>query len=138
MNDSPPKFEQPSYSCGLSEHATRGQFVIVVSASDPDFIDHDNLDYTIVQGNELQTYRIDTSTGIITLVNMQNFTSKHSTMLNISVTDHVYTSYTRVKINLLPENQHNPTFAHLLYDVKVMENQLPGRLATTVSLSFSL
>uniref|UniRef100_A0A182QTF4 Fat-like cadherin-related tumor suppressor homolog n=1 Tax=Anopheles farauti TaxID=69004 RepID=A0A182QTF4_9DIPT len=132
MNDNPPKFEQPSYSCVLSEHATRGQFVTVVSASDPDYIDHDRLVYTIAQGNELQTYGIDPVTGIITLVNMQNFAEKHVSILNVSVTDGVYTSFTRVKITILPANLHNPVFEHTVYDAKVDENQLAGRLVTTV------
>lgn len=133
MNDNPPKFEQSSYSCVLSEHASRGQFVTVVSASDPDYVDHDKLIYTIAQGNELQTYSIDPVTGIITLVNMQNFAEKHLTILNVSVTDGVYTSFARVKINILPANLHNPTFMHLLYEIKVNENQLAGRLVLTVS-----
>ncbi|XP_058828867.1 fat-like cadherin-related tumor suppressor homolog isoform X4 [Topomyia yanbarensis] len=132
MNDNPPKFEQPSYTCVLSEHATRGQFVTVVSASDPDYIDHDRLTYSIAQGNELQTYDINPVSGIITLVNMQNFAEKHVTILNVSVTDGVYTSFTRVKISILPANLHNPTFEHVFYDVKVNENQLAGRLVTTV------
>lgn len=135
MNDNPPKFEQQSYSCGISEHANRGQFVTVVSASDPDYVDHNGLSYTIAQGNDLQTYYIDSSTGIITLVNMQNFADKHITVLNVSVTDGVYTSFTRVKINILPANLHNPTFTHISYDVKVNENQLAGRLVTTVSIN---
>uniref|UniRef100_A0A453Z051 Uncharacterized protein n=2 Tax=Anopheles gambiae TaxID=7165 RepID=A0A453Z051_ANOGA len=132
MNDNPPKFEQPSYSCVLSEHASRGQFVTVVSASDPDYIDHDRLVYTIAQGNELQTYGIDPVSGIITLVNMQNFAEKHVSILNVSVTDGVYTSFTRVKITILPANLHNPVFEHMFYDAKVDENQLAGRLVTTV------
>lgn len=132
MNDNPPKFEQPSYSCVLSEHAQRGQFVMVVSASDPDYVDHDTLMYRIAQGNEQQTYSIDPVTGIITLVNMQNFAEKHLTILNVSVTDGVYTSFTRVKINILPANLHNPQFSQSVYDVKVNENQLAGRLVLTV------
>jgi protocadherin Fat 1/2/3 len=133
MNDNPPKFEQPSYSSLLSEHATRGQFVTIVTASDPDHSDYENLVYTIVQGNEQQTYSIDTLTGVITLVNMQNFAENHLTMLNVSVTDGVYTSFTRVKIIIMPANLHNPTFEQLMYDVKVMENQLAGRLVGMVS-----
>ncbi|XP_035790783.1 fat-like cadherin-related tumor suppressor homolog isoform X2 [Anopheles albimanus] len=133
MNDNPPKFEQPSYSCVLSEHASRGQFVTVVSASDPDYIDHDRLVYTIAQGNEQQTYGIDPVTGIITLVNMQNFAEpRHVSVLNVSVTDGVYTSFTRVKITILPANLHHPEFEHQSYDAKVNENQLAGRLVTTV------
>lgn len=131
VNDNTPKFEQPSYSCGLSEHATRGQFVTVVSASDQDFTDHDKLIYTISQGNDEQTYSIDSKTGIITLTNIQNFAEKRQTILNVSVTDGVYTSFTRVKINILPANLNNPKF-NRVYEEPVTENQLAGRLVTTV------
>jgi len=65
MNDNPPKFEQPSYTCFLSEHAQRGQFVTVVSASDADYVDQERLVYTIVGGNEQQTFTIDPTTGNI-------------------------------------------------------------------------
>ncbi|XP_076227334.1 FAT atypical cadherin kugelei isoform X9 [Nomia melanderi] len=131
MNDNPPKFEQPSYTCSLSEHAERGQFVTVVSASDPDYVD-EKLTYTIVGGNEQQTYNIDQSTGIISLINMQNFGEKKLSMLNVSVTDNVYTSFTRVKIEILPANRHNPKFPNPVVEVTVLENQLPGRLVTSV------
>jgi Na+-transporting methylmalonyl-CoA/oxaloacetate decarboxylase beta subunit len=67
MNDNPPKFEQPSYTCFLSEHAQRGQFVTLVTASDPDYVDHERLVYTIVGGNEQQTFSIDHTTGNICL-----------------------------------------------------------------------
>lgn len=131
MNDNPPKFEQPSYTCFLSEHAERGQFVTVVSASDPDYVD-EKLTYTIVGGNEQQTYNIDQSTGIISLINMQNFGEQKLSMLNVSVTDGVYTSFTRVKIEILPANRHNPKFPNPVVEVAVLENQLPGRLVTSV------
>ncbi|XP_076646629.1 FAT atypical cadherin kugelei isoform X7 [Halictus rubicundus] len=131
MNDNPPKFEQPSYTCSLSEHAERGQFVTVVSASDPDYVD-EKLTYTIVGGNEQQTYSIDQTTGIITLINMQNFGEKKLSMLNVSVTDNVYTSFARVKIEILPANKHNPKFPNPVVEVVVFENQLPGRLVTSV------
>ena len=129
MNDNPPKFEQPSYSCVLSEHAERGQFVTVVTASDPDFVD-DKLTYTIVGGNDQQTYNIDQNTGIITLINMQNFGEQKLTLLNVSVTDGVYTSFARVKVEILPANRHNPKFPNPVIEVTVNENQLPGRLVT--------
>lgn len=131
MNDNPPRFEQPSYTCFLSEHAERGQFVTVVSASDPDYVD-EKLTYTIVGGNEQQTYNIDQSTGIISLINMQNFGEQKLSMLNVSVTDGVYTSFTRVKIEILPANRHNPKFLNPVVEVVVLENQLPGRLVTNV------
>lgn len=134
MNDNPPRFEQKSYSCVLSQHAQRGQFVIVVSATDPDYIDEGNLLYAIAQGNEFQTYSIDPITGVLTLANMQSFDETRLTVLNVSVTDGVYTSFTRVEIKILPANLHNPAFAHMVYDVEINENQLAGRHVLTVSV----
>lgn len=131
-SDNPPFFEQLSYECVLSQEATRGQFVTVVSADDPDKVDSNKLVYTIVEGNEQQTYHMDPYTGIITLMNMQNFGNTHIAVLNVSVTDGVYTSYTRVKISILPANLHNPQFEQLLYEARVGENQLAGRLVATV------
>lgn len=134
MNDNPPRFEQPSYSCVLSQHAQRGQFVTVVAATDPDQTDAAaGLTYGIAQGNELQTYAIDARSGVVTLVNMQNFADKHQTVLNVSVTDGVYTSFARVKVNIVPANLHAPHFEQLVFEVKVAENQLAGRLVMTVS-----
>lgn len=63
MNDNPPKFEQPYYNCKLSQEAVRGQFVTVVTASDPDISDQEKLDYTIIGGNDHQIFTIDHSTG---------------------------------------------------------------------------
>lgn len=36
VNDNPPKFERPSYSCRLSAEVDSGQLVTVVHADDPD------------------------------------------------------------------------------------------------------
>lgn len=131
MNDNPPKFEQPSYSCLMSEEAERGQFVCVLSASDPDLLD-DQLTYTIVGGNEQQTYSIDQATGVISLINMQNFAEEKLSVLNVSVSDGVYTSFARVKIEILPANRHAPRFPDPVVEVSVLENQLPGRLVASV------
>jgi len=121
-NDNPPYWEQLSYDCMLSQEAVRGQFVTIVSANDLDYID--KLIYTIVDGNEQQTYHMDPFTGIITLMNLQNFGSndKHINVLNVSVTDGIYTSF----------NLHNPFFEQLVYETKVNENQLAGRLVMKV------
>ncbi|KAG8212677.1 hypothetical protein J437_LFUL019545, partial [Ladona fulva] len=132
MNDNPPKFEQPSYSCFLSEHARRGQFITLVVASDPDDVDQGNLMYTIVGGNEQQTFSIDPRKGILTLINLQNFAEQSMYVLNISVTDGVYTSFARVKIDILSANKNNPMFPKVQFDVKVTENLPPGTFVTKV------
>jgi protocadherin Fat 1/2/3 len=82
------------------------------------------------EGNIINIYLI---TGIISLINMQNFAERSSNVLNISVTDGVYTSFTRVKIEILPANHNNPVFPKLQIDVKVAENQPHGTLVTQVT-----
>lgn len=64
VNDNAPKFEQSSYSCWLSEDAERGQFVTMITATDPDIVDHSRLVYDITGGNTQQMFDIDSKSGI--------------------------------------------------------------------------
>lgn len=66
---------------------------------------------------------------------MQNFADRPTNVLNISVTDGVYTSFTRVRIEILPANRNNPVFPQLQIDVKVVENQPHGTVVTQVTAS---
>nr|XP_022919754.1 fat-like cadherin-related tumor suppressor homolog isoform X3 [Onthophagus taurus] len=135
MNDNPPKFEQPSYYCGLSVYAKRDQFVTIVSGSDPDLVDQTRLKYSMVAGNEQQTFSIDSNTGIISLTNLANFGDQKSLLLNVSVSDGVYTNFARLKVELLPANLHPPIFPDVIMDVEVSENKEPGELVAIVKAS---
>lgn len=126
MNDNPPKFEQPSYSAGLSISAKRDQFVTIVSASDPDSVDQNHLKYTIVAGNDQQTFSMNSSSGIITLTNLAYFGGQKTQLLNVSVSDRVYTNFARVKVELLPANLHSPVFDDVVMTVEVPENRAAG------------
>ncbi|GLV37964.1 kugelei [Carabus blaptoides fortunei] len=119
MNDNPPRFEQLSYSCGLSVHAIRGQFVTVVTASDPDQVDLHRLRYAIVAG-------------VVTLMNLGNFGTERTTLLNISVSGGVYTNFARLKVDLLPANLHSPVFATPFMEAAVAENKSSGQYVKTV------
>lgn len=132
MNDNAPRFEQPSYHCGLSVNAKREQFVTIVTASDLDTVDQSRLRYTIVSGNEQQTFTIDPDTGIITLTNLANFGDQKSVILNVSVSDGVYTNFARLKVDLLPANLHSPEFPDIAMNVQVFENKPVGTLVATV------
>lgn len=126
MNDNPPKFDQMSYSCGVSISAKRDQFVTMVQASDLDEIDQNNLRYSIVGGNDQQIFSMDSNTGLITLTNLANFGKERIMSLNISVSDGVYTSFARLKVELLPANLHPPRFPDIVKDVQVPENRMAG------------
>ncbi|XP_030245298.1 fat-like cadherin-related tumor suppressor homolog isoform X2 [Drosophila navojoa] len=132
LNDNSPKFIEPSFNTKLSVAAKRGQFVALPKAFDNDISDINFLQYKIVDGNELQTYNIDKQSGIIYLQNMLNFTDNPITILNISISDGVHTSFARLKITLVPENVHSPVFDELTYEAKIPENLPNGHKIITV------
>lgn len=47
-------------------------------------------------------------------------------VLNVSVSDGVYTSFSRVRIEMISTNRHNPVFEKFQYDGRILENQLSG------------
>ncbi|KAE9538544.1 hypothetical protein AGLY_005643 [Aphis glycines] len=126
VNDNAPKFEQSSYSCWLSEDAERGQFVTMVTATDPDIVDHSRLVYDITGGNTQQMFDINSKSGIIIVSNLNKLTTVKEHVLNVSVSDGVYTSFSRVRIEMVSTNRHSPVFEKLQYDGRILENQLSG------------
>ncbi|KAF8791564.1 Fat-like cadherin-related tumor suppressor [Argiope bruennichi] len=132
MNDNPPRFEQYEYTCMISESAQRGQFVTRVVASDPDESDQAKLIYSIVGGNEQQAFAINSATGIVTLSNLHQFNNQSMYVLNVSVTDGVYSGYAKLKVNILGENNNSPIFTRTVYEVAVRENLPPGSPVITV------
>lgn len=73
--------------------------------------------------------------GILTVVNLHKLADVQTHTLNISVSDGVYTSFCRVRVEMVSSNQHSPSLEQHQYDVKVTENQPPGRLVARVSAS---
>lgn len=80
MNDNAPRFEQTSYTCWLSEEATRGQLVTLVTASDPDT---GPVQYSIAAGNQHHTFHIDPDSGKYKTVSL-NY-SKGSSFINLII-----------------------------------------------------
>ncbi|GLV20121.1 kugelei, partial [Carabus blaptoides fortunei] len=67
-------------------------------------------------------------TGVVTLMNLGNFGTERTTLLNISVSDGVYTNLSRLKVDLLPANLHSPVFT----EAAVAENKPSGQYVATV------
>ena len=121
-NDNPPTFEEAEYTFDLSQDANRGQFVGKVRAVDPDFSDNAKLEYSIIGGNEHQIFSMEEATGKISLVNLHNFDKVPNYLLNISVSDGVYATASKVRINLYSSNKYNPSFNKPIFEVKIREN----------------
>ncbi|GFQ74088.1 fat-like cadherin-related tumor suppressor homolog [Trichonephila clavata] len=132
MNDNPPEFDQRHYKCTVNQEVQRGQFIAMVMASDPDESDQSKLTYSIIDGNELQSFSINRHTGIITMSNLHQFNFEKSYILNVSVTDGVHSSYASVYVNIQGANNHSPHFSHNVYPVALPENTPAGKLITTI------
>ena len=125
-NDNAPEFEEAEYTIWLSDQARRGQYVGKVRAVDPDASDSGRLTYSIIGGNQHQIFSMDESNGIITLVNLHTFDQAASYLLNVSVSDGVYATSTKVRINLRSANRHSPEFARPVFEMKLKENSPEG------------
>ncbi|XP_063848744.1 fat-like cadherin-related tumor suppressor homolog isoform X3 [Scylla paramamosain] len=122
MNDNPPVFEQQSQRCVVTESAARGHFVTLMSAADQDISDADKLTYSVVDGNDLQVFAINSGSGIVTVWNSQKLRETNHHVLNISVSDGVFTAYTRLLVSITPINAHSPTFKVAQYNAHLREN----------------
>lgn len=127
----------------------------MVTATDPDIVDHSRLVYGITGGNAQQMFDINSKSGkseynyasiniyicnnfnpiglgIIIVSNLNKLTTVNEHVLNVSVSDGVYTSFSRVRIEMLSTNRHNPVFEKLQYDGRILENQLSGTVIIRV------
>ncbi|KAK3099997.1 hypothetical protein FSP39_013258 [Pinctada imbricata] len=132
LNDNPPYFDQPSYNCFITDQ-TASLIVTKVSASDPDLCSQGHLEYAIVEGNIGQAFIIDSKSGVITVSSRHKNDLYHNYLLNISVTDGVFTSYTRVSINVRNGNKQSPVFQQQVYQTSILENVGEGMLVVTVT-----
>lgn len=126
VNDNAPHFSQPSFNCYITDQVLRGQLVTKVMASDEDESDRGRLSYAIMGGNEKQAFSIDSSSGVITVAEHRKPEFSPSYILNVSVSDGVYTSFARVAVGVRNTNQHVPRFTQDVYLVEIPEMQPVG------------
>ena len=69
---------------------------------------------------------MDSNTGVVSLVNTHSLDQSSSYLLNISVSDGVHSSTTKVRINLVSANSFTPTFEKSIFEVNFAENQAKG------------
>lgn len=133
INNNAPVFDQPSYHCVVTDQVQRGQLITKVSATDPDISSAGLLRYSIVGGNDRQTFQMHEQKGIIT-ISEQRMPDLHPIYeLNISVSDGVFTNFARVSVKLQNSNNHAPQFERSVYVSEFPENSEAGLLVTQVS-----
>ncbi|XP_061441071.1 protocadherin Fat 1 isoform X1 [Rhineura floridana] len=133
LNDNPPVFNQLLYEANISELAPRGHFVTCVKASDADSSDAEELEYSILTGNDHMNFVINSKTGVITLSNLHRQTLEPICCLNVSVSDGVFRSSAQVLISIIAANLHSPIFGQNEYEVELAENAPLQTLVTEVT-----
>ncbi|XP_058496668.1 protocadherin Fat 1a isoform X5 [Solea solea] len=128
LNDNAPKFTERTYKTSISDLAPRGHFITQVQASDADTSDSNNLEFSIVSGNEDQNFAIDKHTGAIVISNHRRPHMLPVYNLTVSVTDGVFRSSCVVMVTIIGANFHNPTFVQKDYVVELIENSPVGTL----------
>jgi protocadherin Fat 1/2/3 len=79
---------------------------------------------------------MDSTTGVVNLVNTHSLDQSSSYLLNISVSDGVHSSTTKVRINLVSANSFTPTFEKSIFEVNFAENQAKGVQVTNIKQIF--
>ncbi|XP_054989208.1 protocadherin Fat 3 isoform X2 [Sorex araneus] len=132
VNDNPPVFHQLIYESYVSELAPRGHFVTCVQASDADSSDAEQLEYSILSGNDHASFLMDSRSGIITLSNHRKQRMEPLYSLNVSVSDGLFTSTAQVHVRVLGANLYSPAFSQSIYVAEVRENAAAGTKVTHV------
>lgn len=138
VNDEMPVFIKSEVHAQVSDSAISGQFITIMSATDMDTtssLDNPNqkLLYKIVDGDET-LFNISPTTGEVSLarqVEQEDLTNETKKVLNVSVTDGMFTAYARLLVEILRSGtmQPPPRFEQSQYVANALENTIVNKSA---------
>ncbi|XP_030621432.1 protocadherin Fat 1 [Chanos chanos] len=132
FNDNPPVFTQQIYTASVSELVPPGHFVTCVQGFDVDSLNAETLEYSILSGNDDNSFTINKSSGEIMISSQKKQKMEPMYNLILSVTDGVFQSLAEVKVSVVRENRHNPSFTQDEYLVELLENSPTGTFVVKV------
>lgn len=109
--------------------------MLQVRAIDDDTEINAQITYSITGGNVKSYFSIDSQTGWINSTTSIDFEQEQRFDLTVSASDSKYTSYARVAIEVLNENDNNPKFNRSRFYVSVAENSPVLTSVTTILAS---
>ncbi|KIH55818.1 cadherin domain protein, partial [Ancylostoma duodenale] len=131
VNDEPPKFSTPFASATVSDTATSGQFVAIMSVTDDDTVSSieggHRLLYSVIEGDET-LFSVSEHSGEVTLLrsidadDISGDSGKKT--LNVSVSDGLFTAYGQLTVTIAVSGRRQPPprFEQSQYVVAVREN----------------
>jgi protocadherin Fat 1/2/3 len=131
-NDHRPQFSERSYSAEVSESVAVGTTVAQLRASDADADGRVFFSLHAARNpSSLRTFRIDSVTGAVTLAERLDRETVDEHQLVVMVKDQGTPSkrnYARLTLKVHDHNDHAPTFAESLMQVRVFETSAVGTL----------
>ena len=132
INDSPPTFDQSSYSKTLNETHLVSSTILKVSATDPDSVDLNNLVYNILSGNEGATFQVNSNNGDLILKRALDYESIKEYNMVVEVTDGIHQDTATIAITVLDIDDEPPIFTASQYTASIVENAAFGTSVLTV------
>lgn len=133
INDNPPVFNQSKYNAYLPENSAAKSFVYKAIATDKDSPKNAIIKYSIVGGNGIELFAIDSLTGNIT--SKISFDYEEKTMYNINVMaanpDSTMYGTCEIIIHITGINEYYPRFVQPVFPFDVSES---AEIGTTVGV----
>uniref|UniRef100_A0A8B9PBP1 Cadherin-22 n=1 Tax=Apteryx owenii TaxID=8824 RepID=A0A8B9PBP1_APTOW len=134
--DEPPEFQPPSDLMEVQEDAHVGSVVGVVTALDPDTVNHP-VRYAIDRSTDVERiFDIDANTGAIVtgkVLDRETAGWHNITVLAMEADNHSQVSRASLRIRILDVNDNPPELA-TPYEAAVCEDAKPGQLIQTISV----
>ncbi|XP_066504787.1 protocadherin Fat 2 [Hoplias malabaricus] len=126
FNDCPPNFTQPVYTASITFPVFKDMKVIQVQAHDAD----SSVSYSIAESNHKNVFKIDQSTGEISVNNFSGFPSYYE--LKVVASDGLYKDVALVKINVTTIKETSLKFEERMHIGTVLENTTSIRTLTVL------
>lgn len=131
VNDNPPRFLPQVYKIKVLEDLPVGTLLLWVQSLDLDLASGGLVTYNL-KNTEGGTFRLDSSTGALTLERELDFERRASYNLTVRAVDHGLprslssSCFVEVQVLDVNENLHRPLFSQFVYEAAVMEDAAAG------------
>ena len=129
VNDEVPTFSKPRYTASVSEQAQNGSSVLRVVAHDSDTGSNAQISYSIISGNEMHWFGIDSASGLITTENSIDREALPQVTLTVLAQDHGLPSLNStalIIVSVRDINDNAPRFNQSNFNATLLENMEPS------------
>lgn len=130
VNNNVPEFVGAPYEAQVGESLPAGALVTQVSAKDLDA--NTVLMYSIIAGNDDETFHMNPYSGIITTGTVLDFEKKQSYDLLVQVSDGFNTAVSPLTVHVVDINDQQPVFTHNYYNFSVVEEMTDNVTVGTI------